>query len=330
MRPRATCGGRDVLVSVRSALAIMAVLALTVLMLEIVRHSRARHRVGARRGRDRGARVPGRRVRCAVAAARARRGAARDRRRSARSASSSYRLVNDVTSATDRIQQAAPKRAAELEKNSDLLRQVAPAPARAAPRRRHPEPARGRIGHEGARVGRDARGRVRGRARSSRSSSSLYGPRIFAAGSRQIRDPRRRARVEQVLVRGDASAGSTTRASRCSRRSSEGVLAYVIARAAGVPGPAALGVWVGLWTLLPVAGVFVGALPIVLFAGASSLTRAVVVGARVRRDRHRRVPLHAGRRARDRRGRVVPRSCSRRSAAWSSTASPARCSASSA
>ena len=58
----------------------------------------------------------------------------------------------------------------------------------------------------------------------------------------------------------------------------EGVLAYVIARAAGVPGPAALGVWVGLWTLLPIAGVFIGALPIVVFAGASSLTRAVVVG----------------------------------------------------
>jgi predicted PurR-regulated permease PerM len=45
-----------------------------------------------------------------------------------------------------------------------------------------------------------------------------------------------------------------------------------------VPGPAALGVWAGLWTLLPVAGVFVGSLPIVVFAGASSVTRAVVVG----------------------------------------------------
>jgi predicted PurR-regulated permease PerM len=57
-----------------------------------------------------------------------------------------------------------------------------------------------------------------------------------------------------------------------------GVLAYIIARAAGVPGPAALGVWAGLWTLLPVGGVFVGSLPIVVFAGASSVTRAVVVG----------------------------------------------------
>ena len=45
-----------------------------------------------------------------------------------------------------------------------------------------------------------------------------------------------------------------------------------------MPGPAALGVWVGFWTLLPVAGLFVGALPVVLFAGAASQTRAIVVG----------------------------------------------------
>jgi predicted PurR-regulated permease PerM len=56
-----------------------------------------------------------------------------------------------------------------------------------------------------------------------------------------------------------------------------GLLAYVIARIAGVPGPAALGVWAALWSLLPVAGIFVGALPIVLFAGATSLTSAVLV-----------------------------------------------------
>jgi len=36
----------------------------------------------------------------------------------------SYRVVNDVTSATDQIQVAAPKRAAELEKNSEFLRGV--------------------------------------------------------------------------------------------------------------------------------------------------------------------------------------------------------------
>ncbi len=36
-------------------------------------------------------------------------------------------------------------------------------------------------------------------------------------------------------------------------------------------------VWVALWSLLPVAGVLIGALPIVAFAGASSMSRAVVV-----------------------------------------------------
>jgi predicted PurR-regulated permease PerM len=59
----------------------------------------------------------------------------------------------------------------------------------------------------------------------------------------------------------------------------EGVIAYAVCRAAGVPGAAALAVWVGLWTLLPVAGVLIGALPIVAFAGASSLSRAVVVAS---------------------------------------------------
>ena len=64
-----------------------------------------------------------------------------------------YRIVNDVTQATDRLQEAAPARAAELEKNSDLLRQIHLRRARAEPRQRHPEPARGRIGHQGAQVG---------------------------------------------------------------------------------------------------------------------------------------------------------------------------------
>ena len=57
-----------------------------------------------------------------------------------------------------------------------------------------------------------------------------------------------------------------------------GFLAYSIARLAGVPGPAALGVWVALWSLLPIAGVLIGALPIVVFAGAQSMSRAVAVG----------------------------------------------------
>jgi predicted PurR-regulated permease PerM len=45
-----------------------------------------------------------------------------------------------------------------------------------------------------------------------------------------------------------------------------------------VPGPAALGVWVALWTLVPVFGLAIGAIPVVVFAGADSTQKAVVVG----------------------------------------------------
>ena len=43
-----------------------------------------------------------------------------------------------------------------------------------------------------------------------------------------------------------------------------------------MPGAAALAVWVGLWSFLPVAGVLIGALPIVVFAGAHTPSGRVV------------------------------------------------------
>ena len=106
----------------------------------------------------------------------------------------------------------------------------------------------------------------------------VYGPRIFLGGARA--DPRSAApaaRVERVLVRGTRRGLDYARI-KVLEALVEGVLAYVIARAAGVPGPAALGVWVGLWTLLPVAGVFVGrAADRVLRRRRRRSTRAVVV-----------------------------------------------------
>ena len=44
-----------------------------------------------------------------------------------------------------------------------------------------------------------------------------------------------------------------------------------------MPGAAAFGVWVGLWSLLPVAGALIGALPIIVFAAAHSTERAIIV-----------------------------------------------------
>ncbi len=264
----------DVAISVRSALAIMSLLALTVLALEIARHSQRVIawilaagaiavlvypvvKFGAR-WLPRGLVV----VLLVIAGL-------------GTIGFVSYRFVNDVTQATDRIQQAAPRRAAELEKNSDFLRTV----------------------HLRRRVQKlvdDIPGRLAGGSATNTLESAatrgvafvagliltiffiLYGPRLFEAGLTQIPDAARRRNVERVVLQGTRRGLDYARV-QLLESLIEGVLAYTIARAAGVPGPAALAVWVGLWTLLPVAGVFVGALPIVLFAGAASLTRAIVV-----------------------------------------------------
>lgn len=265
----------DLLVSVRSAFAVLSLLALTVLMLEIALHS---ERViawvlvaGALAvllypAVEFGSRFIARSivVLLLVIAALSSIGFV------------GYRIVNDVSSATASLQRAAPRRAAELEKSSDLLRQV----------------------HLRRRVQslvNDLPNRLSGGSATKAIESAatrgvafvagtiltifftVYGPRIVGAGLEEIRDPRRRRRVERVLVHGTRRGLDLARV-KLLEALVGGVLAYVIARAANVPGPAALGVWAGFWTLLPIAGVFVGALPIVLFAGAASLTRAVVVG----------------------------------------------------
>jgi predicted PurR-regulated permease PerM len=186
-----------------------------------------------------------------------------------------YRLVHDVTQATDRIQQAAPRRAAELEKHSEFLRTV-------------------HLQRRVQKLVNDIPGRLAGGSATNALESAatrgvavlagliltifylLYGPRLFHAGLAQIPGSARRHTVERVVMRG-ARRGLDYARVQLLESLIEGVLAYTIARAAGVPGPAALGAWVALWTLLPVAGVFIGALPIVLFAGATSTARAVVV-----------------------------------------------------
>ena len=218
-----------------------------------------------------------------------------------------YRIVNDVTSATDRIQQAAPKRAAELEKNSEFLRTV-------HLRRRVqnlvddiPNRLAGRIG---ARRRSSRRRRAASRSSpgsSSRSSSCSTGRGCSTAASTRSATPKRRGADRARRASAGPGAGSTTRGSSCSRRSIGGVLAYVIARAAGVPGPAALGVWAGALDAAAGRGRVRRRAP-------DRRVRGRVVGdARGRRRRccssrsgSPSTCSTAGRRTRDRRGRLVP------------------------
>jgi len=104
-----------------------------------------------------------------------------------------------------------------------------------------------------------------------------HGPRLAGAARDQVRDRHRRERLESVAGAVYRRAFAYAQASLAMSLAA-GLAAFVVARMAHVPGPAALGAWVGLWDLVPLAGAVVGALPIVAMAAASSGGRAIAVG----------------------------------------------------
>ena len=187
-----------------------------------------------------------------------------------------YKIVNDVSDAMSSLQQAAPQRAGELEQNSEFFRElklkervtklVDAIPERLA--------------------GGEAPDVIRSAATQSVAFLAgiiltiffvLYGPGLFDGALSLIEDDALRRRAEFVVRDGSQRALFFARV-KLWEALIESVLAFAIARAAGVPGAAALAVWVGLWSFLPIAGVLIGALPIVVFAGAHTLERAAVVG----------------------------------------------------
>jgi predicted PurR-regulated permease PerM len=104
----------------------------------------------------------------------------------------------------------------------------------------------------------------------------LHGPRLAAGAARQIRDPTRRARVERVAL---SAYHRTTRyvAGTVAMAILAGLVALVAGRLAHVPGHTALAVWLGLWDIVPIVGTLIGATPLVVFAGAASPRRALVL-----------------------------------------------------
>ena len=186
-----------------------------------------------------------------------------------------YRIVHDVSDAMSSLQQAAPKRAAELEQDSDFWREIklkerVTKLVDAIPKRL--------AGGEPTEALKSAA--TRGVAFVAGLILTIffmvYGPGLIDAGLAQIHDASTRSRVEEVFRDGSRRALFFARV-KLWQAVVEGLFAYSIARLAGVPGPAALGVWVALWSFLPVAGTVIGALPIIVFAGAHSLARALGV-----------------------------------------------------
>jgi predicted PurR-regulated permease PerM len=188
-----------------------------------------------------------------------------------------YRIVNDVADAMSSLQDAAPKRAAQLEHDSDFFREI-------------------KLEQRVTKLVDEIPSRLAGgeptqalRTNATRGLAFvagliltiffvLYGPRLIEGGLGLIENDAARRRTEEVFLRGSHRALFFARV-KLWEAVVEGFLAYSIARMASVPGPAALGVWVALWSLLPVAGVLIGALPIFVFAAAVSTTRAATVGA---------------------------------------------------
>jgi len=188
-----------------------------------------------------------------------------------------YRIGSDVSDAMSSLQQAAPKRAAELERHSSFFREIKLQERVTKAVDAIPERLTGGGPTEALKTN-----ATRGVAFLAGLILTIffiwYGPRLIDGGIGLLEDESARRRTEHVIKAGSRRALFYARV-KLWEAVVEGLLAYSIARLAHVPGPAALGVWVGLWSFLPVAGVFIGALPIVVFAGAQSTQRAVAVAA---------------------------------------------------
>lgn len=103
----------------------------------------------------------------------------------------------------------------------------------------------------------------------------IHGPRLLRSAVAQLAEGRR----EQI---GRLGASAYRRAWRYLAGSlgmalAAGVVTYVTAQLADLPGPAPLALWVAVFDLVPLVGVVVGGLPVVLLALAVSPARAVVV-----------------------------------------------------
>ena len=191
-----------------------------------------------------------------------------------------FGLVDDIQDETRRLQDAAPGRAEKLER-SERFGELARDLDLAARTRRFldelPERLRGGTPAQALRAA-----ATRGVAFLATGVLTvfllLHGPRLAKAAASQLHDERRRAQLERVGEAVYRRAFGYARGS-LAMAGMAGLFGYAAARMADLPGPAPLGFWVGLWDLVPVAGAFSGALPLVALAAATSGERALALAA---------------------------------------------------
>ena len=156
-----------------------------------------------------------------------------------------------------------------------------------------------------------------------------WGPRMGQGAFAQISDEERRTRARRHRHRRAPQRTHVPAARARGRRSSIGLVSWIVCRVADVPAPAPLGLIIGITSMMPYLGIVLGSIPAFLLAAGF---RSFTVGRSAARGRSSRCrPLRSllqrrhARAGHLRRTRAHRGSCS--CSATTSTASVARCSA---
>ncbi len=104
----------------------------------------------------------------------------------------------------------------------------------------------------------------------------LHGPNLASAAARQLHDDERRAQASRVARAVYHRSFGYARGT-IAMAVAAGAVAYVLARAAGVPGPEPLALWVVLWDAVPLLGAVIGAVPIIVLAGVIDPARGLLL-----------------------------------------------------
>ena len=188
-----------------------------------------------------------------------------------------YRVVDDVATATRNLHRAAPEAAAKLE-DSERFGEVATSvhleERTTAFLDKLPERLRGGSAADAFRAA-----ATRGVAFLTTFVFTLFlllhGPRLARAGLRQVPEGRR-DRVAAVSIAAYRRAFGYASGS-IGMALLAGLIAYAAATAADVPGAAALAIWVALWDVVPIVGAFAGALPMVVLAAVENPMRGAAL-----------------------------------------------------
>lgn len=190
-----------------------------------------------------------------------------------------YGLVDDVTSQTTRLQRDLPRLAHDVETRSrfrDSLREFELTKRTRQFVKSIPDAIRGGTPAEAVRSAAD-----RGAGMLATLILLLfflaYGRRGLATSLAQLDDEEQRQHWRRLTVR-TYRRSSRYALGMVALSVVTGVVVYGIAVALDIPDPAALGVWAGLWNLVPLFGLLVGGLPLVALAAStqSPLTGVLV------------------------------------------------------